>query len=230
MVEGILKSGRIASAYLFSGPAGESKNETVTGLLERLGCREVDRLRIVPDGASIRIEQIRELPKLTRFGPTLSPRLVVVIESADKMTDQAAAAFLKTLEEPHEKVTFILLVEREDQLPATILSRCQRIRFGEDNKIWQRQPELAPWYAALQGIGRLSVPQTFDLSAKLEKEKERIEELLYELVFFSQHELRDIKLVRILLETIKTIKRKASLKLALDVGCLKLREACQNKN
>jgi hypothetical protein len=62
------------------------------------------------------------------------------------------------------------------------------------------------------------------LSARLEKEKERLEELLYELAFCAREELGSVALVRVLLEGIKNLKRKANLKLTLDVMCLKLSE------
>ena len=64
-----------------------------------------------------------------------------------------------------------------------------------------------------------------NFSAKLEKEKERIEELLYDLAFFARHELFDARRARVVLDGLRFLKRKANLKLALDVMCLRLGRA-----
>jgi hypothetical protein len=63
------------------------------------------------------------------------------------------------------------------------------------------------------------MPELFKLSAALEKEKERIEDLLYDLSYSVRHDARS---ARIILDTLRFIKRRANLKLSLDVMCLKL--------
>jgi DNA polymerase III gamma/tau subunit len=162
---------------------------------------------------------------MVRYGPSMSPVQCLIIAGADAMTDEAAGAFLKTLEEPPAGVVFILLVTREDRLPVTIASRCQKILFEEKKAEWKPNPEFAGFYSDLKAIKRKGVIEQLGLSARLEKERERIEELLYDLTFFARVELRDLQMVRILLDAVKNIKRKANLRLALDVACLKMGEA-----
>lgn len=227
VLEGIVSNERIAAAYLLVGPPGSNKETDASLFADRLGCGKADKFFVKPDGASLKIEQIRELQQTVRYGPAYGPYLFAIIEKADTLTPEAAGAFLKTLEEPPAGVVFVLLVEREDLLPATILSRCQKIIFEEALGEWQPKAEWENFYAELKNLKRKSILELFDFSAKMEKEKERIEELLYDLVFFAKQELRDLRVVRILLEAAKNLKRKANFKLTLDVACLKLGEACQ---
>lgn len=224
VLEGIARNKRIASAYLFAGPPDSGKKESALEFAESLGSKNVDRVVLEPRGASFKIEQVREIQQLVRYGPSNSPYLCVVVERADEMTAEAAAAFLKTLEEPPPGVVFILLVEREDRIPETIISRCQKVIFGERYRPWSPDPELGPFYAELSNAARKGVLERLEFSARLEKEKERIEELLYEMVNYCRHELNDLRLVRVLLDAVKNLKRKANLRLTLDVACLKMGE------
>ncbi|BAP16941.1 DNA polymerase III subunit delta' [cyanobacterium endosymbiont of Epithemia turgida] len=76
----------------------------------------------------IRIEQIREVTRFLNRPPLEAPRILVIIEDAQTMTEAAANGLLKTLEEPGQ-ATLILLVLRIDQLIQTLVSRCQKITF-----------------------------------------------------------------------------------------------------
>lgn len=205
------------------GPPGPSKAEAAREFAESLGTRKVDLVVLKPEKTTIKIEQVREVQQVVRYGPTASPKLFAIIEEADKLTPEASASFLKTLEEPPPGVVFILLVERDDRLPNTILSRCQRIIFGEGPKAVPN-PDFAPYRLDLKAARKKSVLELLDFSARLEKEKERLEELLYDLAFFAHEELRDAGLSRILLDATKNIKRYVSAKLALDAACLKMSE------
>ena len=218
ILDGIVKSDRVAGAYLFVGPPGISKKEAAEDFCDQLGCKKQDRFVISPSGASLKIDQIRDLQTAVRYGPSASRYLVAIIEGADKLTDQASAAFLKTLEEPAPGVVFVLLAERRDKLLPTILSRCQRIIFPEESGEWKRG-QANSFYPDLQDIKKT---KPLELSKKMEKEKKKIEELLYDLVHFSRYELCDISSARIILDTLRYIKRRANLKLALDVMCLRL--------
>ncbi|WP_013324000.1 DNA polymerase III subunit delta' [Gloeothece verrucosa] len=77
----------------------------------------------------IRIEQIREITRFLARPPLEAPRTVVVIEEAHTMTEAAANALLKTLEEPGRS-TLILIAPSSDLLLPTLVSRCQRIPFS----------------------------------------------------------------------------------------------------
>ncbi len=142
-----LANGRIAHAYLFSGPDGIGKRLMAMALaraivcLEQRGCghcracRKIDHqnhpdLHILePDGNSIKIEQIRTLQRDLNFKPLESPCKICMIEQADAMTVGAANALLKTLEEPRGDTLLILLSAQPNRLLETIRSRCQSLPF-----------------------------------------------------------------------------------------------------
>jgi DNA polymerase III delta prime subunit len=225
VLAGIIKNDRVASAYLFVGPPFSSKLEDALAFAEHLGTKKIDLLRVVPDGASLKIDQVRDdIQPFVRYGPSAGPHMVVLVERSDEMTAEAAGAFLKTLEEPPLGVVFILLVEREDRIFPTIVSRCQKIIFGEADKRWQPNPDFAEYYSELRAIKGKSIVDLIGLSGRLEKEKERLEALLYELAFCAKEEIGNVALVRVILDAVKNVKRKSNLKLTLDVMCLKLNE------
>ena len=225
ILEGIAKSGRVAGAYLFVGPPGAGKKESARAFAQILRCAKQDIFVIAPGGKSLKIDQVRDLQALVRYGPSAGPYLAVIVEKADTLTDQAAAAFLKTLEEPAPGVVFILLAERGDRIPATIASRCQKLVFSERTGEWNPDGVLNPFYEEIRSIRTKSVPERFKLSSRMEKERERIDEVLYDLSYFMRYELSDAPGARIVLDTLRFIKRRANLKLALDIMCLKLGEA-----
>src|SRR3989338_11564290 len=115
ILTGAIQNNRVANAYLFVGPAEAQKLEAALSFTELLGAKKQDIIRIAGEKGSIKIEQIRELRQLVRYGPSAGPYLVAMIEGADEMTDPASAAFLKTLEEPAPGVVFILIAEREEK-------------------------------------------------------------------------------------------------------------------
>ena len=82
------------------------------------------------DSRDLRICQIRRVEHLLALSPYSAKRRVAIIDAADTLHTEAANAFLKTLEEPPAGSVIILLAEREDRLPETVLSRCQRLAFG----------------------------------------------------------------------------------------------------
>lgn len=96
------------------------------------------------DASSIKIETIRDLTRFTRYGPDSAAWKIVIIDRADRMTEEAGNAFLKTLEEPVRNVLFILTTSRENKILRTILSRCQKLYFEEGDAIADPQSrELA---------------------------------------------------------------------------------------
>jgi len=139
---------RFPHACLFAGPDGVGKRTLAVALASYLlqdTAHSFDRVRdgIHPDylyvntawgvdnaTATIKIEAIRQLEERIVVGSFESARLVVVIDPADAMTDSAANALLKTLEEPPAGVYFFLVTAAPYQLPATIRSRCQIFHFA----------------------------------------------------------------------------------------------------
>ncbi len=84
----------------------------------------------IPRANSIKINSIREIKIEISRGIILPGWRVIVVSEADAMTEQAANAFLKTLEEPALKTVIILTTANKDKLPLTIISRCQLVRFS----------------------------------------------------------------------------------------------------
>jgi DNA polymerase III delta' subunit len=82
-----------------------------------------------PSNGTISIDRIRELKYEMGFPPIAGRRKVVIIIDAEKMSNEAANSFLKTLEEPQKQTSFILTTERSSALLPTIRSRCQTVRF-----------------------------------------------------------------------------------------------------
>jgi DNA polymerase-3 subunit gamma/tau len=144
-----LSTGRLAHAYLFSGPRGSGKTSAAKILARCIECvngptatpdntcencvailngTALDVLEI--DAASNRgIDEIRALRDAVKFSPANMRSKVYIIDEAHMLTKEGANAFLKTLEEPPEYAVFILATTAPEALPPTILSRCQRYAF-----------------------------------------------------------------------------------------------------
>ena len=88
-----------------------------------------DFLIIEPNEGKVRIEQIREMQKRVAEKPIISNKKVYIINDADTMTTEAQNCLLKTLEEPPEYVTIILIGANESAFLSTIKSRCIRMYF-----------------------------------------------------------------------------------------------------
>jgi DNA polymerase-3 subunit delta' len=83
-----------------------------------------------PKGArAIRIDAIRDLERQAALRPVMARRKLFVLDEAERMTGEAPQAFLKTLEEPPPATVLILVLPRARALPATVISRCQVVRF-----------------------------------------------------------------------------------------------------
>jgi DNA polymerase-3 subunit delta' len=81
------------------------------------------------DSRDLRICQVRRLERVLSLSPYAGGRRVAILDAADTLRAEAANAFLKTLEEPPAGAVIILLAEREERLPDTVLSRCQKLPF-----------------------------------------------------------------------------------------------------
>ena len=141
---------RISHAYLFAGPRGTGKTSTAKVYARALNCLEKDRIEpcgqcenckridndqsmdlIEIDAASNRgIEAIRELREKVKFYPGEGRYKIYIIDEVHMLTNQAFNALLKTLEEPPDKVIFILATTEPHKVIPTILSRCQRFDFS----------------------------------------------------------------------------------------------------
>lgn len=118
-----------------------------------------DIIKIIPDGAAIKILQIRILRKQLTYKPVEAKNRFVIIFQAHLMTTESSNALLKILEEPPVRTRFILIVENQKDILQTISSRCQNVRFRplpveiiEQDLL--KQEDIKPEYARM--IARLS--------------------------------------------------------------------------
>lgn len=97
----------------------------------------------------IKIDSVRHADKFLSLKPLEARRRTVIIEEANKLTDQAANALLKLLEEPPNNAQLVLLALNEHTLPATVLSRCAILRFRPIPS-----KTLADWLESAHAVGR----------------------------------------------------------------------------
>jgi len=134
-LEKSLASGKLAHSYIFIGPEDLGKSTIALAFARNLQGEseglnsDLYLVKAAAGEKSIGIEEIREFIKRLGLSSFLNSYKIGIIKEADKLTDEAKSALLKTLEEPKDKVIIILLVSSEDALPATILSRSQLLYF-----------------------------------------------------------------------------------------------------
>ena len=160
-----IKSGKIAHAYLFSGPRGTGKTSTAKILAKALNCVEgpspvpcnhCENCLKINDGTSMDvfeidaasnrgIDEIRDLRESVKFSPVDGKFKIYIIDEVHMLTTEAFNALLKTLEEPPSHVVFILATTEAHKIPATIHSRCQRYDFRKitDAEIFARLQYVA---------------------------------------------------------------------------------------
>lgn len=137
--------GHPAQAYLFVGPQSVGKEAVAlrfaAGLLGGVSDERAQRLALMrahpdlrvlePEGAaSLGVDQAREVVARASMVPVEAARSVFLFPDAGAMTEQAANALLKTLEEPSAQVVFLLVAESEDDFPPTVASRCRSVHMG----------------------------------------------------------------------------------------------------
>lgn len=130
LLQNAVKHNKVAHAYLFCGGRGTGKTTVARIFARSIGCNDEDIIEL--DAASNRgIDEVRELRDAVRTAPFSSPYKVYIIDEAHMLTKEAANALLKTLEEPPSHVVFILATTDPEKLPATIISRCQKVTFTQ---------------------------------------------------------------------------------------------------
>lgn len=151
------RSGRLAHAYLLTGPVGSGKkwlSEQLAALFLECPVEKVashpDAHIIQPESKSRRIlsDQIRELEQAIQRKPLISRTKVAIIHEADRMQPQAANAFLKTLEEPPDGSLILLLSSLPEAILETVLSRCVETPLYRQGKS-EPSPEEAAILKAL---------------------------------------------------------------------------------
>ena len=144
-----LATGRIAHCYLFCGPRGVGKTTTARILAKALNCagrsgtdpcQECPSCVSITDGTSMdvleidgasnnSVDDVRELREVVRYVPTAGSHKIYIIDEVHMLSTAAFNALLKTLEEPPERVVFVFATTEVQDVPDTILSRCQRFNF-----------------------------------------------------------------------------------------------------
>ena len=149
LLKNIIDTNNIAHSYMFIGKESIGKllfaKEFAKAILctaeEKLcnqckSCIEFDTNNnpdfsiLEPEGNAVKIDQIRELTKKVYEKPVVSNKKVYIINDSNLMTKEAQNSLLKTLEEPPEYVTIILITSNENSFLPTIKSRCTKISFN----------------------------------------------------------------------------------------------------
>lgn len=162
-----IDQGKVAHAYLLSGPRGVGKTSTARILAKALNCKKgptsapcgactscmsitdgssVDVMEI--DGASNNsVNDIRDLRERVKYAPSGGRYKVYIIDESHMLSDAAFNALLKTLEEPPTHVVFVLATTAPKKIPSTVLSRCQHLPFrkitGQEIKMRLKKISLA---------------------------------------------------------------------------------------
>lgn len=149
ILKNALENNRLGHAYIFSGPRGTGKTSMARILAKALNCQTGITVKpclhcamcenikngtasdvIEIDAASNRgIDEIRQLREQVNFVPIEGRYKVYIIDEVHMLTTEAFNALLKTLEEPPSHTLFILATTEMQKIPATIISRCQRLDF-----------------------------------------------------------------------------------------------------
>ncbi len=153
-----LETSSLAHAYLFIGPSHIGKMQLAINMAQVLNCRgneppcsECDSCQKIAQGkhadiqilcvdsalekdkpgnkSEISIEQIRQIQRAASLPPFEGKYKLFIIDGAELLSLEAANCLLKTLEEPFEKILFLLLAKTTETIPTTVLSRCQKIKL-----------------------------------------------------------------------------------------------------
>lgn len=176
-----LRSGRLAQAYLFSGPRGVGKTSSARLIAQAVNCSQdpkpcgvCEGCRLVREGrhpdvleidaaSNNSVEDVRDLRERILLAPLMGQNKVVILDEAHMMSKSAFNALLKTLEEPPPHVVFIFATTEPERMPPTILSRTQHFRFRRlsEAEIVEKLQRI------LAGLGREAEREALQLVARL---------------------------------------------------------------
>jgi DNA polymerase III gamma/tau subunit len=145
-----------------------------------------------PKGArAIRIAAIRALERQATLRPVMARHKVFVLDDADRMTGESPQAFLKTLEEPPAHTVMVLVLTRTRAVPATVLSRCQIVRFAARlDGMAAARTEAVELLADVRDKG---VDALFRRSQTFDRDRERAERVVDALWLYA----RDLLITRV---------------------------------
>ena len=211
ILQRLLKNGRVNSTLIFAGPDGVGKRQFALSFAKAVNCQKApagayapaamdscdecsvcrridsggygDVTVIRPDGQFIKIAQTREMAEEVYYRPREGRQRFFIVDEADRLREEAANSLLKTLEEPPETSTIILLTARPDALLLTVRSRAQRLNFGAlsvaemEKYLAENYPRPAPDTALLARVteGRMGQANAIDLSVYRQERRTLIE-------------------------------------------------------
>lgn len=148
-----IKKGKIAHAYIFAGPSGVGKYTAAKAFVAGICCKNLLEdsiacgkcsncvrikngnypylLYIEPDGAAVKIKQIREIQNFLKFKAQDNAYRFIIIDKAHTMTTEASNSLLKALEEPPSKTCIILVSDNLNVMLPTVISRGQIVNFNK---------------------------------------------------------------------------------------------------
>ena len=133
-------------SWLFVGPPGSGRSNAAIAFAAALVCKDngcgkcvdcttvmssthVDVERFNPTGLSIKAEEVRELITRSSWSPSVGGWRIVIMEDSDRLTETAANALLKTIEEPESHTVWLLCAPTLSDVPVTIRSRCRHVQL-----------------------------------------------------------------------------------------------------
>ena len=238
IIRKIAQSGKIANGYIFAGGDSQTKldgfyllasalNCSATELKPCNKCKNCEKIakKIDPNvtlisksGNSIKIDQIRELKEHARYGSINEGWMVVGINDAETMTIEASNSFLKLLEEPPQRVVFVLITEKENILPKTIYSRCQKVLFEDTTQ--ELTDEALTSTKRLQEVLEKKPFDYIAASSILSTEEDIKRSLANLFTLFAKE--KKVKESKAILEILAGLNRNANTKLSIDKLCFKL--------
>ncbi|NJN60924.1 MAG: DNA polymerase III subunit gamma/tau, partial [Coleofasciculaceae cyanobacterium RL_1_1] len=180
-----IRQQRIAPAYLFSGPRGTGKTSSARILAKSLNCEASDRPTATPCGqceicrsitngsavdvieidaaSNTGVDNIRELIERAQFAPVKCRYKVYAVDECHMLSTAAFNSLLKTLEEPPDRVVFVLATTDPQRVLPTIISRCQRFDYRRI-----RLDAMVDHLAHIAGIEQIDVaPEALTLVAQI---------------------------------------------------------------
>jgi len=175
------------NSYLIIGATYQERLQKVKFVIENYKLKIVnwenhpDLLVIQPD-PSVRIRHIREVQQFLSLKPYQGEIKAVVISEAEKMTIPAQNAFLKTLEEPPAHSLIILSCQNEDQVLATIISRCQIIKINSKYQIPIDQKQINNYQLLITNLSKAKVGERLKLIEPYEKTRDEAIKFCQEMI------------------------------------------------
>ena len=217
------------NSYLISGGTGQERLKKAQKLISDFGFRISDfknnpDLLIIEPLLSIGINQIRSLQKFLSRKPYQLSIKTALIPQAEKLTIPAQNAFLKTLEEPPANSLIILTCQSQEQLLATIVSRCQTIKLVPKPEVTLDQPLITHYSLLITQLSKAGVGERLKLVEPYTKSREEAVKFCQEmLTFFLSHHLSHPKgvipftpVIKALQKTLNLLQANVNVKLALE--------------